>query len=146
MSVDGCNRWNGGLPCAGSSDTDSLQATVLLVEDNEDNILTVADYLTYKAYHVVVARTGKECLEIAAKIRPDVILMDIQMPELDGLQAIQQLRRMPLLRQAPIVALTALAMAGDRERCLAAGADHYLSKPVSLRELAGVVASCLTDR
>jgi len=118
-------------------------ATVLLVEDNEDNILTVADYLTFKNYRVIVARNGRECLEMAVSAVPDIILMDIQMPELDGLEAIRRLRRMSVWNQKPIVALTAMAMAGDRERCLAAGANYYMSKPVSLRELTAVVESCL---
>jgi CheY-like chemotaxis protein len=114
-----------------------------LVEDNEDNILTVADYLTFKNYRVLIARNGRECLEVASASQPDVVLMDIQMPELDGLEAIRRLRRMPGWAQTPIVALTAMAMSGDRERCLSAGATHYMSKPISLRELAGVIKSCL---
>ena len=119
-------------------------ATVLLVEDNEDNILTVADYLTFKNYRVVVARNGRECLEMAIS-SADIILMDIQMPELDGLEAIRRLRRMAGWNRKPIVALTAMAMAGDRERCLAAGANYYMSKPVSLRELTAVIESYLHD-
>lgn len=114
--------------------------TVLLVEDDEDNIVTVADYLSFKHFHVLVARNGREALELASRGAPDVIVMDIQMPELDGLEAIRKLRRMPGLAQTPIVALTALAMAGDRERCLQAGATEYLSKPVSLRHLAALLA------
>lgn len=119
------------------------RATILLAEDNEDNIVTVADYLVFKQFRVLVARTGAQCLQIAAEQRPDAILMDIQMPELDGLSAIRQLRRTPGVAHTPIVALTALAMAGDRERCLQAGANEYLSKPVSLRELAHVIEQFL---
>lgn len=111
----------------------------MLVEDNEDNVLTVADYLTYKHFEVLVARNGRECLEIAATAHPDAILMDIQMPEIDGLEAIRRLRQMPGHLRTPIIALTAMAMAGDRERCLAAGADGYMSKPVSLRELTSTI-------
>ncbi|MBK8045707.1 MAG: response regulator [Anaerolineales bacterium] len=114
--------------------------TILLVEDNEENIVTVADYLTFKQYRVVIARTGLQALDFA-QIRPDLILMDIQMPEMDGLEAIRTLRTMPEVADAPIIALTALAMTGDRERCLAAGANEYLSKPVSLRELTRVIAT-----
>jgi CheY-like chemotaxis protein len=126
-----------------ASDTKDAAALVLLVEDNEDNILTVADYLEFKQFHVIVARNGLECLEMVVTAHPDVVLMDIQMPGLDGLEAIRRLRRMPGWAQKPIVALTALAMAGDCERCLAAGASHYMSKPVSLRDLAAVIEACL---
>jgi CheY-like chemotaxis protein len=111
------------------------RATILLAEDNEGSIITVADYLAFKNFRVLVARTGTECLQLAAAEHPDVILMDIQLPDLDGLSAMQHLRRTPGVAHTPIIALTALAMVGDRERCLAAGADAYMSKPISLREL-----------
>lgn len=121
------------------ANAETLLGTILLVEDNEENIVTVADYLTFKQYRVLVARTGVEALELARRLRPDIIVMDIQMPEMDGLEAIQHLRAMEEVAAVPIIALTALAMSGDRERCLAAGADSYLSKPVSLRELAQII-------
>ena len=133
MSAD-----NGVVPNEANTGDDTgaeVRATVLLAEDNEDNIITVVDYLMFRQFRVLTARTGAECLRIAAEEHPDIILMDIQMPEMDGLSAIGYLRKMPGLAQTPVIALTALAMAGDRERCLAAGATDYLSKPVSLREL-----------
>jgi CheY-like chemotaxis protein len=132
-----------GADRSGAAGGTQQAATVLLVEDNEDNILTVADYLTFKSYHVVVARNGREGLEVAIKTEPDLVLMDIQMPELDGLEAIRRLRRMPGFARTPIIALTAMAMAGDRERCFAAGADYYMSKPISLRELSSIIESAL---
>jgi CheY-like chemotaxis protein len=140
MDVENSRAHNG--PNSKAADPPAA-ATVLLVEDNEDNILTVADYLTFKNYRVIVARNGRECLEMAVSAVPDIILMDIQMPELDGLEAIRRLRKMAAWNQKPIVALTAMAMAGDRERCLAAGANYYMSKPVSLRELTAVIEACL---
>jgi CheY-like chemotaxis protein len=142
MDVENNHTDHGPSSAAGAM---PAAATVLLVEDNEDNILTVADYLSFKNYRVVVARNGRECLELAVSSASDIILMDIQMPELDGLEAIRRLRRMPDWNQKPIVALTAMAMAGDRERCLAAGANYYMSKPVSLRELTTVIESCLQN-
>jgi signal transduction histidine kinase len=110
-------------------------AIVLLAEDNEESINTLTDYLGAKGYRVVVARDGAEAIERAREERPDVILMDIQMPGMDGLEATRCLRADADLGTIPIIALTALAMPGDRERCLAAGANEYLSKPVSLKGL-----------
>ncbi|NTW01023.1 MAG: response regulator, partial [Oscillochloris sp.] len=112
-----------------------IGARILLAEDNEVNLHAVRDYLEEKGYVVTVARTGREALEQAKEVVPDLILMDIQMPEMDGLEAIQHLRDRAESAATPIIALTALAMAGDRERCLAAGASEYLTKPVSLRGL-----------
>jgi CheY-like chemotaxis protein len=103
----------------------------------------VADYLRSKSFTVIVARNGREALARAREAVPDLILMDVQMPEQDGLSVIRALRADPdpVLRDVPIVALTALAMAGDRERCLDAGADVYVTKPVSLKALLEVVES-----
>ncbi|MBP8002478.1 MAG: PAS domain S-box protein [Chloroflexi bacterium] len=109
--------------------------TVLLVEDNEINRLVTQDYLLDKGYKVVTALNGFDALEQAHIHQPQMILMDIQMPEMDGLEAIQRLRAMPAFATVPIIALTALAMPGDRERCLQAGANEYLSKPLSLKML-----------
>jgi PAS domain S-box-containing protein len=110
---------------------------ILLAEDNEDSIATFSDYLLAKGYRVVVARDGAEAIERVREERPELILMDIQMPGMDGLEATRHIRAdaAQSVATVPIIALTALAMPGDRERCLEAGADEYLSKPVSLREL-----------
>jgi PAS domain S-box-containing protein len=113
--------------------------TILIAEDNETNLTTITDYLVVKGYQVVVARNGIEAIAQIQAVQPALILMDIQMPEMDGLEAIQIIRRQESLPYIPIIALTALAMPGDRERCLAAGADEYLSKPVSLKELVATI-------
>ena len=84
----------------------------------------------------MVAKSGRDAISAAQRQNPDLILMDIQMPGMDGLEAMQQIRLNATLADIPIIALTALAMPGDRERCLAAGADEYLSKPVKLKQLA----------
>jgi PAS domain S-box-containing protein len=118
-------------------------AQILLVEDNAVNMEVVREYLQAVGYAVAVARTGREALAQAAAIQPALILMDIQMPEMDGLEAIQRLRARPECAATPIIAVTALAMAGDRERCLAAGANEYLSKPVSLRGLGDLIRRLL---
>jgi signal transduction histidine kinase/DNA-binding response OmpR family regulator len=108
---------------------------ILLAEDDENNIRTLAPYLAAKGYQVVVAHDGAEAITQTRAASPNVIVMDIQMPGMDGLEAIRCIRADPTVAQVPIIALTALAMPGDRERCLAAGADDYLSKPVSLKGL-----------
>ncbi|NTU80584.1 MAG: PAS domain S-box protein [Chloroflexales bacterium] len=113
----------------------SAGARILLVDDSEASLESTLEYLQAKGYQVIVARNGREALDLAETMRPDVILIDIQMPELDGLEATRRLRARPETATTPIIALTALAMPGDRERCLAAGADEYLSKPVSLSRL-----------
>ncbi|PZO40640.1 MAG: hypothetical protein DCF19_12200 [Pseudanabaena frigida] len=116
-----------------------LHPLILLAEDNQTNIETFSDYLTNKGYRLIFALNGQEAVNMAIAQVPDLILMDIQMPVLDGLGAIQQIRSKQNLSQIPIVALTALAMASDREKCLQAGADEYLSKPVKLSQLAAII-------
>jgi CheY-like chemotaxis protein len=108
---------------------------VLLAEDNPASILIIGEYLESKQYFVVVAHNGLEAISRAAELNPNIILMDIQMPVMDGLEATRRLRADARFRSTPIVALTALAMPGDRERCLQAGATEYMSKPVSLKQL-----------
>jgi len=119
------------------------QAIILLADDNEPNILVIDDYLQEHGYQVVVAHNGLEVLEKAEATSPDLILMDIQMPEMDGLEAIQRLRVKPRFSSTPIIALTALAMPGDRQVCLQAGATDYMAKPVSLKILLETIGKLL---
>jgi CheY-like chemotaxis protein/anti-sigma regulatory factor (Ser/Thr protein kinase) len=121
-------------------------AVILLAEDNVAALTAMGDFLESFSASVATARTGLEVLTQAAAVQPDLILMDIQMPDLDGLSAIRRLKAAPETRQIPIIALTALAMPGDRERCLEAGADDYLSKPVKLTNLLQVVAQHLKTK
>ena len=113
----------------------SNKGIVLLAEDNMANILTIGEYLESHGFSTIKAHDGMEAIEMAETNSPDVILMDIQMPVLDGLEAIRRLRANSRFATTPIIAITALAMPGDRERCLAAGANAYISKPVSLKRL-----------
>ena len=129
---------NGGMSTPVSS-APAHRARILLAEDNPANILTIGEYLENKKYFVVVARNGLEAITRAAEHNPHIILMDIQMPVMDGLEAMRHLRADSRFRSVPIVALTALAMPGDRERCLQAGASEYLSKPVSLKQLVNII-------
>jgi signal transduction histidine kinase/CheY-like chemotaxis protein len=117
------------------------QPLVLVAEDNAANLMAVADYLTANGYQVVAARNGAEALAQTRASHPDVVLMDIQMPGMDGLEATRCIRADPTIATIPIIALTALAMPGERERCLAAGATVYLSKPIRLKELARTIAA-----
>ena len=118
---------------------------ILLAEDNEANISTLASYLSAKGYRLLIAKNGREALELALSQCPDIILMDIQMPEMDGLEATTLIRRESQLVDVPIIALTALAMQGERERCLAAGATTYLSKPVKLKQLLATIQDLLAS-
>ncbi|MBJ7898908.1 MAG: PAS domain S-box protein [Cyanobacteria bacterium RI_101] len=108
---------------------------LLLVEDNVDNVASLKDYLEYKGYRLGVAYNGQEALDSIAQETPDLILMDVQMPVLDGVEATRQIRANPDWGSIPIIALTALTMPGDRERFLAAGMNDHISKPVHLRAL-----------
>jgi CheY-like chemotaxis protein len=108
---------------------------ILLAEDNETNIITVMDFLIAKGFRVIVARDGTEAIARAEAAKPALILMDIQMPTMDGLTAITHLHLDQSLSHIPIIALTALAMPGDQERCLTAGANEYMTKPIQLTQL-----------
>jgi CheY-like chemotaxis protein len=120
----------------GQSQTEGLiSPLILLAEDNEANIATFSSYLEAKGYRILLATDGQQAIDFAKAEQPDLILMDIQMPVIDGLEAIKQIRLDPNLVNIPIIALTALAMEGDRDRCLAAGANDYLSKPIKLKQL-----------
>ncbi|NTU82034.1 MAG: response regulator [Chloroflexales bacterium] len=116
---------------------------VVIADDHEITLSFYADLLTGQGCRVAAARTGDEALAQVWATRPDVVVMDIQMPGMDGLTAIRHIRGEPELAAVPIIALTALTMPGDRERCLAAGANVYLAKPVSLRTLLAVITELL---
>ena len=117
----------------------SLRPLILLADDDEDSLDVFTTYLSRHGYGLIVARNGRAAIELASAERPGIIIMDIRMPDMDGLTAIRALRAQPDLARVPIIALTALAMPGDRERCLAAGATAYVSKPINLRELVRII-------
>jgi CheY-like chemotaxis protein/HAMP domain-containing protein len=119
-----------------SSDENLIGRTVLLVDDDARNIFALSSVLERREMHVLTASTGKEAIEIIEST-PDlaVVLVDIMMPEMDGYQTIERIRRNGRLRRLPIIALTAKAMKGDREKCLEAGASDYLAKPVNTEQL-----------
>jgi two-component system cell cycle response regulator DivK len=108
---------------------------ILVVEDNPDNRILITDVLASLAYEVVVAEDGIEGVTKAEAEVPDLILMDLSLPKKDGWTAAREIKAKPALAHIPIIALTAHAMVGDREKALGAGCDDYVSKPIDLREL-----------
>jgi len=112
---------------------------ILVVEDNELNMKLFRDVLVAGGYRTLEATSGGEAVELATEHAPDLVLMDIQLPDFDGVQALGRLRANERTAAIPVLALTAQAMDGDRERFLAAGFNGYLSKPVNVRELIGTV-------
>jgi CheY-like chemotaxis protein/anti-sigma regulatory factor (Ser/Thr protein kinase) len=119
------------------------RGVILLAEDNEANRLTIVEYLRKTGYEVIEACNGQEAVDLAKAYSPDLIVMDIFMPVMDGLAAIQSLRQVEGFAKTPILALTALVMPEDKERCLKAGADEVLTKPVHLRVLTDRLAALL---
>lgn len=108
---------------------------ILVVEDNEKNAKLLRDVLSYHGYEVIEAGNGEKGVNMAREHRPDLILMDMQMPVMDGFTAMSILKGDPDTRGIKIIVVTSSAMAGDRERILSAGADYYISKPIDIREL-----------
>ncbi len=119
------------------------QVVVLVAEDNQANMETMTGYLESRGYRPLEAENGLQAIEIARSQRPDIILMDIQMPDLNGFEAIGRLRQIPECAKMPIIALTALASPPDRQKCLDAGADRYVTKPVKLSQLVATIEALL---
>jgi two-component system cell cycle response regulator DivK len=112
---------------------------ILVVEDNERNMKLFREVLQQQGYRTLEATTGRRAIELASEHAPDLVLMDIRLPDFDGIEALGRLRADERTASIPVLALTAQAMEGDREQCLAAGFDGYLSKPVNVVELLGTV-------
>ena len=106
---------------------------ILIVEDNERNLKLLRDVLEYAGYDVRVARTAEDGITLAVKEPPDLVLMDLQLPGIDGMEALRRLRENPRTAEIPVVAVTAQAMKQDRERALDAGFNGYIEKPISVR-------------
>lgn len=123
----------------GREDASPEAPLVLIAEDDESNLLVLSDFLNLKGYRIASARNGLEALEETRRSRPAAILMDMGMPGMSGQEAIQRIRMEPGMSDVPIIALTGMAMPGDREKLLAIGASEYLSKPVSLKTLAETI-------
>ena len=119
-----------------SSDEDLVGRTALLVDDDARNIFALSSVLERRGMHVLTATTGREAIALLESTSDvAIVLMDIMMPEMDGYQTMGHIRANPKFRRLPIIALTAKAMKGDREKCLEAGASDYLAKPVNTEQL-----------
>jgi CheY-like chemotaxis protein len=118
---------------------------ILLVEDNDNNRLLVRDVLKASGYRVAEAETAEEGLQMAVQQQPALILMDIQLPGMNGIEALQQLRADPITRGIPVIAVTASAMTQDRHQIMAAGFDGYQSKPISVKGFLQAVREILAS-
>ena len=120
--------------------------TILLVEDNEMNRDMLSRRLERKGYTVVIAIDGEQGVEMAIAKRPDLILMDMSLPVIDGWEATRRIKANDTVSDIPVIALTAHAMAGDQEKCVAAGCNDYDTKPVDLPRLLGKIEALLLQR
>jgi CheY-like chemotaxis protein len=118
---------------------------ILVVEDNLDNMTLITDVLQSLGYETILARDGEEGVRAVSAERPDVVLMDLSLPKMDGWTATRTIKADPDVAHIPVIALTAHAMVGDRERALEAGCDDYLTKPLNLRELAQKLAQFIAQ-
>lgn len=119
------------------------QISVLLVDDDERNIFALSAYLKAKKIIVHTATDGEKCLEKLNEIKVDVVLLDMMMPVMDGFETLRHIRKDEILSQNKVIALTALAMKGDMEKCMEAGADDYCTKPVDINVLLGKIEALL---
>jgi two-component system cell cycle response regulator DivK len=122
-----------------------MAKTVLVVEDNELNMKLFHDLLEANGYNIVQTRSGLEAIDLAREHRPDLILMDIQLPEVSGLEVTKWLKEDDELRAIPVVAVTAFAMKGDEERIRQGGCEAYLSKPISVAKFIETVKTYIGD-
>jgi len=118
-------------------------AKILIVEDNPQNMKLVVMTLQPRGYQLIGATDGEEALKVADREKPDLILMDIQIPKINGLEVTRRLKQMPAFTHTPIIAITAHAMKGDEQKIAEAGCDAYITKPFSTRELPVLVAKML---
>src|SRR5262245_52953209 len=112
---------------------------ILYVEDNDDNVYMLKNRLTRAGFRVVVATDGTQGVTMAASEQPDLILMDLTLPDIDGKEATRRIKTAPTTKHIPVIALTANAMSGDREKAIAAGCDDFDTKPVDMQRLLGKI-------
>jgi two-component system, cell cycle response regulator DivK len=122
-----------------------MSKRILVVEDQEDNRQIIRDMLTFTDYEVMEAESGEAALAVVAIQRPDLILMDIQLPVMDGYEATRRIKADPALRSIPIIAVTAYTLGGEKQKAQAAGCDGYVLKPYSPRQLLAKIRQYLSD-
>jgi len=120
-----------------------MKEKILIVEDNSLNMRLIEMTLRSKGYRLLTATDGEEALDMATREKPDLIIMDIYLPKASGLEVTKRLRQMPAFNHVPIIAVTAHAMKGDKEKIIEAGCDAYLPKPINTRQLPEVVTEML---
>ena len=123
-----------------------MKEKILIVEDNSQNTRLLKMALRAKGYTLLEAADGEEALDMTINNKPDLIIMDIQLPKVNGVEVTKKLRQMSDFKQTPIIAVTAYAMKGDEEKFMKAGCDAYLSKPINTRQLPEIVAKMLLQR
>ena len=123
-----------------------MNERILIVEDNPQNMRLIEMTLSAKGYTLLKATDGEEALDVARREQPDLIIMDIQLPKMSGLDVTRRLRSNPTFNHVPIIAITAYAMRGDEEQALNAGCDAYLTKPINTRQLPKVIAQMLQQQ
>ncbi len=122
-----------------------MSKKILIVEDNDKNRRLIVDILKYYGYEIIEAENGEEAVRIAREQKPDLIIMDLQMPVMNGFETIKILKSDPVTKDIKVIAVTSFAMAGDREKVFAAGFDDYISKPLNTRELPELVKRLLSS-
>jgi len=107
---------------------------ILIIDDNKDNRLLMSDILQYRGYEILQAEDGGKGVSMACELKPDLILLDMQMPGIDGFEAVKMLKNGPLTKDIKVIVVTSLAMKGDREKIIALGVDDYVAKPIDTRQ------------
>jgi two-component system cell cycle response regulator DivK len=123
-----------------------MTQTILIVEDNELNMKLLNDVLTVQGYRILKAVNGTEALTMAGENQPDLILMDIQLPDISGLEIIKWLKESESTQAVPVIAVTAFAMAGDEARIRKSGCEEYISKPINLPTLLSIIRKLMPER
>jgi two-component system cell cycle response regulator DivK len=138
MQVHFCNTGD-------TIERNAMSKKILIVEDSPINRRLISDILKYYGYEIIEAENGEEGIRKTKEHNPDLIIMDLQMPVMNGYETIRILKNYPETKHIKIIAVTSFAMAGDREKALETGADEYISKPINTRELPKVVERLLTN-